>query len=178
MAEVRLHRYYDRDAHVIEVEGKLTELSDLIDASSGGAPAWGAITGTIPSQTDLQSALDAKQDDLVSGTNIKTVNGTSLLGSGDVVISGGSTIKEATATVASSNGGRFEHTETIVDIDVSGTSKLTVSLGNMADTDENDAELLDIAGMTCVPGTGQFTVKMAFLTRTSGPIKFNYMIGA
>jgi hypothetical protein len=47
---------------------------------------WGGITGTLSSQTDLQSALDAKQDDLVSGTNIKTINSTSLLGSGNVAV--------------------------------------------------------------------------------------------
>lgn len=33
--------------------------------------------------------LNAKQDTLVSGTNIKTVNGNSLLGSGDITIEGG-----------------------------------------------------------------------------------------
>ena len=33
--------------------------------------------------------ISGKQDKLISGTNIKTINGTSLLGSGDIVISGG-----------------------------------------------------------------------------------------
>jgi hypothetical protein len=33
---------------------------------------------------NIQTAIDAKQDTLVSGTNIKTINSTSLLGSGDV----------------------------------------------------------------------------------------------
>ena len=42
------------------------------------------------------SQLNAKQDTLVSGTNIKTVNGSSLLGSGDLTITGGSTITEVT----------------------------------------------------------------------------------
>jgi len=38
----------------------------------------------------LYSGLStSKQDTLVSGTNIKTINGTSVLGSGDIVISGG-----------------------------------------------------------------------------------------
>lgn len=37
----------------------------------------------------LKTELDDKQDTLVSGTNIKTVNGNSLLGSGDITISGG-----------------------------------------------------------------------------------------
>ena len=50
---------------------------------SGGG-TWGSITGTLSDQTDLQSTLDAKQATLVSGTNIKTVSGSSLLGSGDV----------------------------------------------------------------------------------------------
>jgi hypothetical protein len=104
---------------------------------SGGGAAWGGITGTLSAQTDLQTALNAKeptitagttsqyyrgdktfqtldkisvglgnvdntsdankpvstatqtalnakQATLLSGTNIKTVNSTSLLGSGDI----------------------------------------------------------------------------------------------
>jgi hypothetical protein len=39
-----------------------------------------------PISTATQSALNGKQDTLVSGTNIKTVNSNTLLGSGDVVI--------------------------------------------------------------------------------------------
>jgi hypothetical protein len=35
---------------------------------------------------NIQSSIDAKQDTLVSGTNIKTINSTSLLGSGDVAV--------------------------------------------------------------------------------------------
>jgi hypothetical protein len=37
----------------------------------------------------LQTDVEGKQDTLVSGTNIKTINGESVLGSGDIVISGG-----------------------------------------------------------------------------------------
>ena len=55
-----------------------------------GTIEWGNITGTLSNQTDLQSALDGKQDTLVSGTNIKTINGTSVLGSGDLAVGGGS----------------------------------------------------------------------------------------
>jgi hypothetical protein len=46
-------------------------------------------THQIANIIGLQAALDAKQDTLVSGNNIKTVNGNSLLGSGDVVIATG-----------------------------------------------------------------------------------------
>lgn len=105
---------------------------------TGGSAAWGAITGTLSDQSDLQTALDGKQAagsylapngnggsltgltktqvglgnvdntsdankpvssatqtalngkqaTLVSATNIKTVNGSSLLGSGDLSVSG------------------------------------------------------------------------------------------
>jgi len=58
--------------------------AQIIAAASGGSATWGGITGTLSSQTDLQTALNAKQPTLVSGTNIKTVNSTSLLGSGDI----------------------------------------------------------------------------------------------
>lgn len=37
----------------------------------------------------IQTQIAAKQDTLVSGTNIKTVNGSSILGSGDLTVSGG-----------------------------------------------------------------------------------------
>jgi len=39
-------------------------------------------------KTELQTDLSTKQDTLVSGTNIKTVNSVSLVGSGNVEISG------------------------------------------------------------------------------------------
>jgi hypothetical protein len=57
-------------------------------AASGGGGTWGSITGTLSSQTDLNDALNGKQATLVSATNIKTINSTSLLGAGDIAISG------------------------------------------------------------------------------------------
>ena len=52
----------------------------------GNTINWGDIGGTLSAQTDLNSALGSKQATLVSGTNIKTVNGTSVLGSGDLTL--------------------------------------------------------------------------------------------
>lgn len=45
-----------------------------------------------PVSTATQTALNAKQDTLVSATNIKTINGSSVLGSGDLVVSGSSSL--------------------------------------------------------------------------------------
>jgi hypothetical protein len=69
----------------VEVNNTITG-AQIIAGASGGGAVWGGITGTLSSQTDLQSALNAKQDTLVSGTNIKTINSTSLLGSGNITI--------------------------------------------------------------------------------------------
>lgn len=52
--------------------------------TNSASVSWGAITGNLSGQTDLQAALDGKQETLVSATNIKTINGTSLLGSGNI----------------------------------------------------------------------------------------------
>lgn len=42
-----------------------------------------------PVSTATQTALNAKQDTLVSGTHIKTINGASVLGTGDLAVTGG-----------------------------------------------------------------------------------------
>lgn len=46
-------------------------------------------TSKAPSVSAVVTALALKQDLLVSGTNIKTINGDSILGSGDIVVVGG-----------------------------------------------------------------------------------------
>ena len=52
---------------------------------------------TIPDVSDLatKQEIAGKQDTLVSGTNIKTINGNSVLGAGDIVIQAGGTIDTA-----------------------------------------------------------------------------------
>lgn len=55
--------------------------------SVGYANAIG-FPGSSYTKEALDNALDSKQSTLVSGTNLKTVNGTSLLGSGNIAIAG------------------------------------------------------------------------------------------
>ena len=79
-----------------------------IDAT---AIADGSVTSTefqyINSLTsNAQTQIDGKQATLVSGTNIKTINSTSLLGSGNIVIGGGSPSGVAGA-IQFSNGSAF-----------------------------------------------------------------------
>lgn len=68
----------------------IDEINAAKEDDGAVAPAvWGGISGDIADQTDLQTALGGKQATLVSGTNIKTINNESLLGSGNIVIQGG-----------------------------------------------------------------------------------------
>ena len=46
-------------------------------------------TLNIYSKEQTDNLLATKQESLISGTNIKSINGNSLLGSGDLVVSGG-----------------------------------------------------------------------------------------
>lgn len=54
----------------------------------------------------IKAALLGKQDALISGTNIKTINNQSLLGSGDITISGGiSGVESGTISLSYTGGG-------------------------------------------------------------------------
>lgn len=52
-------------------------IKDYVD-NHGGNPAWGNITGTLSNQTDLQDALNGKQDALTAGTDLEIVQGSIL----------------------------------------------------------------------------------------------------
>jgi hypothetical protein len=52
------------------------------------------VNGTIY-QPLAVTDISGKQNTLVSGTNIKTINGNSVLGSGDIASAGGSTVKHS-----------------------------------------------------------------------------------
>lgn len=72
------------------VAGKANS-ADLSALSDRMTSAEGAISSM---QTDLSGKADAsalanKQDKLISGTNVKTINGQSILGSGNIPIAGG-----------------------------------------------------------------------------------------
>ena len=56
-------------------------------------------TSSFATKTEVNTNLSQKQDKLVSGTNIKTINGQSLLGNGNIEITGGSTEGPGTETI-------------------------------------------------------------------------------
>jgi hypothetical protein len=78
----------------IAIPTKISDLTD--DTATNPIDKADTLTGLTASITELnyvdgvtsaiQTQLDGKQDTLVSGTNIKTINNTSLLGSGNVAV--------------------------------------------------------------------------------------------
>lgn len=67
------------------------------------------------SSWDLEGDWDSakKQDTLVSGTNIKTINGQSLLGSGDIAVQGGGSSEGGSSVYAEVNHGTSDRTFTL-----------------------------------------------------------------
>ena len=78
--------------------------------------------------TALNTALSSKQDTLVSGTNIKTINNNSLLGSGNISISGG------TATDVQINGTSIVSNNTANIITGSAYNSSSNKIATMSDT--------------------------------------------
>lgn len=89
------------------LDGKVDENAPIVGATKTKITydAKGlVIAGTdaaIADITGLQTALNAKQDTLVSGTNIKTINGQSVVGSGDLTVTATATWGTITGTLSS-----------------------------------------------------------------------------
>lgn len=103
--------YYATDTDVLSIwDGSIWNT-----ISGGGAAAWGSITGTLSSQTDLQTALNAKFD-TPSGTTAQYVRGDGTLATtptGTVT-----SVAVAGGTGLSSSGGPITGTGTItLDLD-------------------------------------------------------------
>jgi hypothetical protein len=99
-----------------------------------------------------KSLIDSKQDELVSGTNIKTINGVSILGSGDLVVTGGGGI--TAVAVVGANG------ITGASVNTLGVANLTLALGAITPTSVNSVVVsgtstptLAVTGTTSVSGT-------------------------
>jgi hypothetical protein len=79
------------------VNASATDYTNILPAKDGTIAMTSDITGTNSgintgdnsTNSNYSGLASSKQDALVSGTNIKTINSTSLLGSGDIAITGG-----------------------------------------------------------------------------------------
>lgn len=72
-----------------ELAGKLDTATYNSEKTSFETKENAAATYQVKGDYATKSELAEKQDTLVSGTNIKTINGNSILGEGDITVSGG-----------------------------------------------------------------------------------------
>lgn len=77
-----------------ELAGKLDTATYNSEKASFETKENAAATYQVKGDYATTAQLNSKQDTLVSGTNIKTINGNSILGEGDITVSGGSASKE------------------------------------------------------------------------------------
>lgn len=75
---------FEREIKILQLQ-----VSDTLRKIKAKSTSWGELFGDIRNQKDLMRYFGLKQDLLKSGKNIKTINGQNILGSGDLVVTGG-----------------------------------------------------------------------------------------
>ena len=98
------------DAKGLVTAGNVLDAADMPTGINAANIGTGVVSSTEFGYLDgvtsaIQTQIDAKQATLVSATNIKTINSTSLLGSGDIVI--GATPSGVAGAIQFSNGSAF-----------------------------------------------------------------------
>jgi hypothetical protein len=178
---------YVGSQQIEEIERQLIRRGNI--AGGGGGPvAWVDVTGkptTFPPSTHghdigdvtgLQAALDGKQPvgsyaPAIHGHAITDVTGLQTALDGKAAASAVPRFGEAIVSVPNN---RFEWIETVAAVGVAPANRILVTLGNHVDADENDGEMLDVMGVSAMPGTDQITFCLAFGTPTAGPVKLNW----
>lgn len=109
----------------------MTDLADSIREATGETESINAQSFS----TRITGLGTGKQDKLVSGENIKTINGESILGSGNITISSGS----GTITGVSVNG-TYVATSGVANIPAASTSKYGVTKLNSSTNSTSTTE--------------------------------------
>lgn len=162
-------------APVQSVAGKTGAVS-LVKGDVGLGLVDNTADANKPVSTATQAALDAKQAILVSGTSIKTVNGNSLLGSGDLTISGGGGGEiTLTGAVTGTGTGTVATTLATVPVNKGGTNFTSYAIGDLlyADSASSLAKLNipGTAGWALIapgPGSPPQWNKIGLTTHVSG----------
>lgn len=96
---------------IVGITGTIAQFNTAItdgDLATGGGTATGTNTGDNATNSQYSGLAASKQDTLVSATNIKTINGQSVLGSGNLSVSGSTTLTEQ-ADPATPNANEFAY---------------------------------------------------------------------
>lgn len=119
------------------------------------------LKGWFYTETETDNLLASKQNNLISGTNIKTINEESILGSGNITIQGGSDVDIVTSwesTLSDSKVASEKLTKDTIDLKqdllISGTNIKTVNNNSLLGSGNITIE----GGGGSVIGTGSFSI--------------------
>lgn len=105
----------------------LTGLSLLVGGAITAADSVLSALGRLQKQiSDAITAIGGKQDALVSGTSLKTVNGASLLGAGDLSISAGASLAQVVEYTGTAKTLALTDINTVVDCTSSSAVTITI----------------------------------------------------
>lgn len=151
------------------------------------ASVWTAIassnssgTNTGDNATNSQySGLEAsKQDTLVSATNIKTINGSTVLGSGNLVVSGATEIKQTEIDFGSVPLKMKKITVTDAAVIASNKINVIMSYDDPTDGDTDSAEWFENVVLMAKAGSGEFYIYAnSPYQDLTGKLKVNYIVG-
>lgn len=128
---------------------------DMATNASVSAQLTQALQSYVTSET-FTSALAGKQDTLVSGTNIKTINGQSILGEGNIEIQGGGTgtLQPATDTtlggILATDSGENPDVSAYVDVEEDGKAFVKIPSVDETSTADDVVNLLNTSAETLV----------------------------
>lgn len=136
----------------------------LSSATNSTSTSLAATPSAVKAAYDL---ANEKQDALVSGTNIKTINGNSLLGSGNITISGGMTGSTTTISLTTSGWSNNQKTVNVTGVTASNTVIVAAAPASIAD--------YAAAGIYC-SAQGAGTLTFTYTTAPTATITVNVLI--
>lgn len=106
-------------------------------------------------KTEIDGLLSNKQDVLVSGTNIKTINGQSILGEGNIEIQGGSSsipvaTQDTLGGILATDSGENEDISAYVDVESDGKAFVKIPSVDETSTADDVINLLNTSAETLV----------------------------
>ena len=142
-------------ADVSSIPTKVSQLENDTGFITNDALVGYALKTDIPdvsgfaTSEQLTSGLAGKQDTLVSGVNIKTINGYSILGEGNIQIQGGSggdisiATEDTVGGILATDNSTVEGVEAFVDVDDTGKASVKIPSVDETSTPDDVVNLLN-----------------------------------
>lgn len=160
--------------YTINAQGGTSDVA-FIDTPAGGNAVWGAVTGTLSNQTDLQAALDGKQAAGTYATGTGTASGTN---TGDQILPVASSTTPAPLGVAAVGTGttwaRADHVHllpTLATLGAQAAGTYATGTGTANGTNTGDQTNVSGSSGSCT-GNAATATKLA-ATKTINGIAFD-----